>query len=41
MPWALVLLLLMLAAYQVFTQPMEMRGTEQIFSMFPLIGNVG
>lgn len=32
MPWALVLLLLMVAAYQVFSMPMEMRGTEQIFS---------
>jgi hypothetical protein len=32
MPWALLLLLLMVAAYQVFSMPMEMRGTEQLFS---------
>jgi polyferredoxin len=32
MPWALTLLLLMLTAYQVFTLPMEMRGTDDIFA---------
>lgn len=32
MPWAILLLFLMIAAYQVFTQPMEMRGTEAIFA---------
>ncbi|MEM9954095.1 MAG: FesM [Chloroflexota bacterium] len=32
MPWAIVLLLLMLAAYQVFALPMEMRGTDAIFA---------
>ena len=33
MPWALMLLVLMIAAYQVFALPMEMRGTEDIFAM--------
>jgi hypothetical protein len=33
LPWALVLLLLMLAAYQVFSLPMEMRGTEDLFAL--------
>jgi polyferredoxin len=32
LPWMLLLLFLMLAAYQVFTLPMEMRGTENIFA---------
>ena len=31
LPWALVFLLLMLAAWQVFTLPMEMRGTLELF----------
>jgi len=31
LPWALVFLLLMLAAWQVFTLPMEMRGTLNLF----------
>ncbi len=31
LPWALVLLLLMLAAQQIFTLPMEMRGTLELF----------
>ncbi len=31
MPWALVYLLLMLAAWQIFTLPMEMRGTLELF----------
>ena len=30
-PWALVFLLLMLAAWQIFTLPMEMRGTLALF----------
>lgn len=33
MPWGIVLLLLMLSAYQVFAMPMEMRGTQDIFAM--------
>lgn len=33
MPWAIVLLILMIAAYQVFALPMEMRGTDDIFAM--------
>ena len=33
MPWGLMLLVLMISAYQVFTMPMEMRGTEDIFAM--------
>lgn len=33
MPWALMLLVLMLAAYQIFALPMEMRGTDSIFAM--------
>lgn len=32
LPWAFVLLLMMFAAYQIFTMPMEMRGTEDIFA---------
>ncbi len=32
LPWALVLLLMMLLAWQIFTQPMEMRGTLELFS---------
>ena len=32
LPWALLFLLMMLAAWQVFTLPMEMRGTLEIFS---------
>jgi ferredoxin len=32
LPWALVLLLLLLAALNIFTQPMEMRGTAFLFS---------
>jgi hypothetical protein len=32
MPWALVLLGLMIAAYQIFAMPMEMRGTADIFA---------
>ena len=31
LPWALVFLLLMLAAWQIFTLPMEMRGTLELF----------
>ncbi|MYD08781.1 MAG: FesM [Chloroflexi bacterium] len=31
LPWALVYLLLMLAAWQIFTLPMEMRGTLELF----------
>lgn len=31
MPWALVLLALMLMAWQIFTLPMEMRGTASLF----------
>ena len=31
LPWALVLLLLMLAAWQIFSLPMEMRGTLELF----------
>ena len=31
LPWALVFLLLMLAAWQIFSLPMEMRGTMQLF----------
>ncbi len=31
LPWALVYLLLMLAAWQIFTLPMEMRGTLALF----------
>ncbi|MCY3834385.1 MAG: FesM [Chloroflexi bacterium] len=31
LPWALVSLLLMLAAWQIFTLPMEMRGTLELF----------
>jgi ferredoxin len=31
-PWALVLLGLMIAAYQIFAMPMEMRGTADIFA---------
>jgi polyferredoxin len=31
LPWALVLLLMMLAAWQLFTLPMEMRGTLELF----------
>ena len=30
-PWAVVFLLLMLAAWQIFTLPMEMRGTLELF----------
>jgi polyferredoxin len=30
-PWALVFLLMMLAAWQIFTLPMEMRGTLELF----------
>lgn len=33
MPWSMMLLVLMIAAYQVFSLPMEMRGTEDIFAM--------
>lgn len=33
LPWALMLLVLMISAYQVFSLPMEMRGTEDIFAM--------
>ncbi|GAB5490473.1 MAG: hypothetical protein Phog2KO_06880 [Phototrophicaceae bacterium] len=33
LPWALMLLILMISAYQVFSLPMEMRGTEDIFAM--------
>lgn len=33
MPWALLLLLLMFSAYQVFSLPMEMRGTEELFTI--------
>lgn len=32
MPWALVLLLMMLAAWQIFALPMEMRGAPELFS---------
>jgi polyferredoxin len=32
MPWALLLLILMFAAYQIFSLPMEMRGTEDLFA---------
>ena len=32
LPWGLMLLILMIAAYQVFALPMEMRGTEDIFA---------
>lgn len=32
LPWALLLLLLMMAALQIFGLPMEMRGTEDIFA---------
>jgi ferredoxin len=32
MPWALVLLALMIAAWQIFAMPMEMRGTSDIFA---------
>ncbi len=32
LPWALVFLLLMLLAWQIFTLPMEMRGTLELFS---------
>ena len=31
LPWALVYLLLMLAAWQIFSLPMEMRGTLELF----------
>ena len=31
LPWALIHLLLMLAAWQIFTLPMEMRGTLELF----------
>jgi len=31
LPWALLFLLMMLAAWQVFTLPMEMRGTLELF----------
>jgi polyferredoxin len=31
LPWAFVLLVLMLAAWQIFTLPMEMRGTLELF----------
>ncbi|MDE2821658.1 MAG: FesM [Chloroflexota bacterium] len=31
LPWALVFLLLMLAAWQIFSLPMEMRGTLELF----------
>ncbi len=31
MPWAFVLLMLMLASWQIFTLPMEMRGTLELF----------
>ena len=31
LPWALVFLLMMLAAWQLFTLPMEMRGTLELF----------
>lgn len=33
LPWAMMLLVLMISAYQVFSLPMEMRGTEDIFAM--------
>ena len=32
LPWALVFLLLMLLAWQIFTMPMEMRGALELFS---------
>jgi polyferredoxin len=32
MPWALLLLILMVTAYQIFAMPMEMRGTEDLFA---------
>ena len=32
MPWALLLLILMFAAYQIFSLPMEMRGTQDLFA---------
>jgi polyferredoxin len=32
MPWALLLLILMVTAYQIFSMPMEMRGTEDLFA---------
>ena len=31
LPWALLFLLLMLAAWQIFSLPMEMRGTLELF----------
>ena len=31
LPWALVFTLMMLAAWQIFTLPMEMRGTLELF----------
>lgn len=31
MPWAFIMLLLMLASWQIFTLPMEMRGTLELF----------
>ncbi|MGJ3239567.1 MAG: FesM [Anaerolineae bacterium] len=36
-PWAFMLLVLMVAAFQVFTLPMEMRGTEDIFAMLSTV----
>ena len=32
LPWALLYLLMMLLAWQIFTLPMEMRGTLEMFS---------
>jgi ferredoxin len=32
MPWALLLLIMMFASYQIFAMPMEMRGTEDLFA---------
>lgn len=32
LPWALLLLFMALAAYQIFALPMEMRGTEELFA---------
>ncbi len=39
LPWALVLLLMMVASYQIFALPMEMRGTEDLFAaLLHLVG---
>lgn len=39
LPWALVLLAMMIAAYQIFSMPMEMRGTNDIFASLFYLGS--